>query len=181
MRHDIFPTPVWHIEGAPLELVDELYEKGLELKQFHKVEDKGFVYRSNQGGYQTTQINWKDFHPEGIEYINKIVSESIETPKGREWNVLGWWYNINPKDSWNAAHNHSGTDLALVWYLTDSYSTLNLMNPNNRIECIDKSLVATIHAKKGDIIFFPGDIIHYVMPNPKETDRVCIAMNLQLL
>mgnify|MGYP003318070614 CR=1 FL=1 len=36
MRHDIFPTPVWHIEGAPLELVDELYEKGLELKQFHK-------------------------------------------------------------------------------------------------------------------------------------------------
>ena len=94
---------------------------------------------------------------------------------------MGWWYNINPKDSWNVAHNHSGTDLALVWYLTDSYSTLNLMNPNNRIECIDKSPAATIHAKKGDIIIFPGDIIHYVMPNPKETNRVCIAMNLQLL
>ena len=36
------------------------------------------------------------------------------------------------------------------------------------------------NSKKGDILIFPGDIIHYVMPNPTETDRVCISMNLQL-
>ena len=34
--------------------------------------------------------------------------------------------------------------------------------------------------KKGDVLIFPGDIIHYVMPNTKEKDRVCISMNIKL-
>ena len=89
---------------------------------------------------------------------------------------MGWWYNINPKGSWNAAHIHRGVDLALVWYLTDSYSTLNLINPS-RIKGEEN---LNLNPNKGDIIIFPADIVHYVMPNPKETDRVCISMNLQL-
>ena len=69
-RHNIFPTPLLHIQGAPQQLVDKLYKKALELKQSYK--DNG-LRRSNQGGFQTTQINWEEFHPEGIEYINKII------------------------------------------------------------------------------------------------------------
>ena len=37
MRHEIFSTPIWHIEETPQHLVDELYEKALTLKKFHKV------------------------------------------------------------------------------------------------------------------------------------------------
>ena len=92
--------------------------------------------------------------------------------------ISGWWYNINLKGSWNTPHSHGGSNYALVWYLTDSNGLLKLMNPlSNRIDNIlDKSF----NTKKGDILIFPGDIIHYVMPNTKETDRVCISMNLQL-
>ena len=51
------------------------------------------------------------------------------------------------------------------------------MNPNSsRIDCRNGSF----NTKKGDVLIFPGDIIHYVMPNTKEKDRVCISMNLQL-
>ena len=89
---------------------------------------------------------------------------------------MGWWYNINPKGSWNAAHTHRGVDMALIWYLTDSYGTLNLINPSR----IKGEQNLNLNPNKGDIIIFPGDIVHYVMPNPKETDRVCISMNLKL-
>ena len=170
-RHNIFPTPLLHIQGAPQQLVDKLYKKALELKQSYK--DNG-LRRSNQGGFQTTQINWEEFHPEGIEYINKIISETFyDVP---DWKILGWWYNINPKGSWNIAHTHRGCDLVLIWYLTDSYGTLNLINPSK----IKGEQNLNLNSNKGDIIIFPGDIVHYVMPNPKETDRVCISMNLKL-
>ena len=38
----------------------------------------------------------------------------------------------------------------------------------------------TVNGKKGDVVIFPTDLIHYVKPNPKEEDRVSISMNLQL-
>ena len=34
--------------------------------------------------------------------------------------------------------------------------------------------------KKGDILIFPSDIQHFVMPNQREEDRISISMNLQL-
>ena len=37
-----------------------------------------------------------------------------------------------------------------------------------------------IDAKKGDILIFPSDLIHYVLPNPREEDRISISMNLRL-
>ena len=176
MRYEIFPTSVWHITETPQHLVDELYNNAFILKKFHEVKGDGFI-RSNQGGYQTSQFDWSEFHPEGIKYINKIISEELSSPNGMSYKVIGWWYNINPKGSWNAAHNHQGCDYALVWYLTDSHRCLHLLN-NAMIE--RGSGHFNPDPRKGEIFIFPGNIIHYVMPNPKETDRVCISMNLQL-
>tara|TARA_B100000427_G_C15396145_1_gene545531 strand:- start:351 stop:875 length:525 start_codon:yes stop_codon:yes gene_type:complete len=169
-QHKIFSTPLWIIERTPPQLVDNLYNKGLEIKQ-QGYNDKE---RSNQGGYQTKQLDFEEFHPEGIEYLNGIISKTFKSPN---WKIIAWWYNINPKGSWNAAHTHQGVDLVLIWYLTDSYSTLNLMNPS-RLKVYTESNL-TIDSHKGDIIIFPADIVHYVMPNPKETDRMSISMNLQ--
>ena len=143
------------------------------INQYQTRED---VNISNQGGYQTAKFSWEVFHPDGREYIENVVNNifSLQKPVS----IAGWWYNINPQGAWNTPHSHGGADYALVWYLTDSNGLLKLMNPlSNRIDNIlDKSF----NTKKGDILIFPGDIIHYVMPNTKETDRVCISMNLQL-
>ena len=176
MRHDLFSTPVWHLEGAPQLLVDELYEQVDIIKKKKDLFDVDNHIKSNQGGYQTSQSTWESFHPDGIEYIEKLVSDIFVN-----WSVevSGWWYNINCKGSWNTPHSHGGSNYALVWYLTDSDGLLQLMNPHsNRIDITGQD--GSFDAKKGDILIFPGDIIHYVMPNTKERDRVCISMNLQL-
>ena len=66
MRHDLFPTPFWRIEGAPF--VEELYQGAYKFKEKYPSANK-----SNKGGYQTPDFKWKDFHPEGKEYIEKII------------------------------------------------------------------------------------------------------------
>ena len=167
IRNDIFTTPFWYIEGTPQELVDELYQGAYKLKERYPSENK-----SNQGGYQTPPLEWKNFHPQGIEYIDKIIGDIFK------FKVDGWWYNINGKGHWNIPHVHSDCDFALVWFLTDSDDLLNLVNPFPYRYNDNKNIV--VKAKKKDIVMFPSDIQHFVMPNQKNTDRVSISMNLQL-
>ena len=168
-KHDIFTTPFWDIKGAPQQLVDELYQGAYRFKKIHQ----NNIF-SNQGGYQSPSFDWKEFHPQGIEYINKVVGDMFK------FKVQSWWYNINGKGHWNLPHAHpfSVVDYALVWYLTDSDELLHLMDPFSH-RCNSENIV--VNSKKGDIIVFPSDIIHYVMPNQKDMDRICISMNLQLL
>ena len=177
MRHDLFPTPVWHLEGTPQELVDELYKGAYRFKKSYPSETK-----SNEGGYQTPAFDWEKFHPQGIEYINDTVRDVFakeESPSYKNFKVQQWWYNINGKGHWNHPHTHPNCDFALVLYLTDSDGLLQLMSPFPQRNLVLGSQV-NIDAKKGDIVIFPSDLMHYVMPNQRDTDRISISMNLQL-
>tara|TARA_B100001250_G_C19303985_1_gene573173 strand:- start:18 stop:554 length:537 start_codon:yes stop_codon:yes gene_type:complete len=175
-RHELFPTPVWHIEGTPQPLIDELYQAAYRFKEKNSSDN-----RSNQGGYQTPAFDWEDFHPQCKECIENTLSEHIKHPI----EVMSWWYNISPKGAWNTPHNHAGVDLALVLYVTESDGLLIFMNPNS-MRKIDNQFHGGagdhvgIQAKKGDIVIFPSDLLHYVLPNPREEDRISISMNLQL-
>jgi len=169
MKHDLWSTPLWHIEGAPQQLIDELYQGAYQFRDNYPSVDN----RSNEGGYQTPFLDWKDFHPQGIEYIDKVIGDMFK------FKVDGWWYNINGKGDWNTPHSHPACDLALVLYLTDSNGLLQLMSPFSQRKLRSSSHVG-INANKGDIIMFPSDINHYVKPNNKEEDRISISMNLLL-
>ena len=167
MKYNLFPTPLWYIEGTPQQLIDELYQGAYEFKKQYPPED-----RSNEGGYQTPPLEWKGFQSQGREYIEKVIGDTFKF----KLEVESWWYNINGKGHWNTPHVHT-KEYALVWYLTDSNGLLRLMDPFPQSH---NSEHMTVHGKKGSIVIFPSDLIHYVKPNPKEEDRVSISMNLQL-
>mgnify|MGYP001303134457 CR=1 FL=1 len=169
MKYDLFPTPLWHIEETPQVLVDELYQGAYRFKERYQS-----LNRSNQGGYQTPAFDWEIFHPQGIDYINKVVGDIFK------FKVESWWYNINGKGHWNHPHSHPGSNFALVLYVTDSDGLLRLMNPQQMRLDVDYNAYISINAKKGDMLIFPSDLLHYVMPNQKEEDRISISMNLQL-
>ena len=169
MRHDLWSTPLWHIKGTPQVLVDELYQGAYRFKKEHPSEN-----RSNKGGYQTPAFEVNKFHPQGIDYINKVVGDIFK------FKVESWWYNINGNGHWNHPHSHPGSNFALVLYVTDSDRLLQLMSPfPQRIHESNGDHI-NVNTKKGDIIIFPADIYHYVLPNPREEDRISISMNLQL-
>ena len=186
MRYDLFPTPVWHIEGAPLELIDELYQGAYRFK-----EKQPSTTRSNEGGYQTPFLDWKDFHPQGIEYIQSVVKETlvkenstdgplevITLPPNVDFKIESWWYNINSQSHWNVPHTHPTADFALVLYLTDSDGLLTLLDPYAYRGIYPQ--IKNMNAKKGDVVIFPADLYHYVKPNQKEEDRISISMNLNI-
>ena len=172
-RSDIISTPVWHIKDVPSSLLDELYDAAYQIKKSSLEQDD----KSNQGGFQSMQYAWEDFYPQGKEYITSVVDNIF-----KNYEMKGWWYNINPKGSWNTAHAHPGSDFVLILYLTDSDGLLHLLSPTSHrvyIEHVNHSWERP-NIKKGEMIIFPGDIIHYVKPNQKDTDRICISMNIRI-
>jgi len=178
MKHNIFSTPVWHIEGTPQVLVDELYQGAYRFKERYPSEN-----RSGAGGYQTPILEWELFHPQGKEYIKVAINE-CDNQVFKSFNIQGWWYNINSQGHSNIPHSHPNSDFAIVFYLTDSDRLLRFISPHHmRIKSVDHDAYEnnwSIDAKKGDILIFPADVIHYVMPNQREEDRISISMNLQL-
>ena len=174
MRHDIFSTPVWHIEGTPQQLIDDLYQGAYKFKEVYTDTPQ----RSNEGGYQSPALSWNDFHPQGRKYMNMVINE-CDNQVFESFNIQGWWYNINGKGDWNIPHTHPNSDLALVIYLTDTDNLLTFVNPHAQRKKTSKQN-STPQTKKGDILIFPSDLVHYAMPNPREEDRVSISMNLQL-
>ena len=137
---------------------------------------------SNEGGYHSPLFEFKTFHPEGQKYIEKIINDHVGSYTENEVKVDEWWYNISPKGGWNTPHHHAGstTDFALVLYLTDTDNLLTLLNPFPQRKEKYNNVSVVPQTQKGDIIIFPADIMHYVSPNKRDTDRVSISMNLRL-
>jgi hypothetical protein len=180
-RHDIFPTPVWHLEDTPQWLVDFLYKDAYKYKANYKSEN-----RSSKGGYQSPGLDWDYFPTEPKKYFNDLLST---LPVSTEANIQlegskspYWWYNINGKGDWNLPHVHPRSDLAFVLYLTDTDLEFTIMNPyhHTRINLDGHMQYTTPKINKGDIIIFPSDLPHFVMPNHNDIDRVSLSMNLQL-
>ena len=173
----LFTTPVWNIKGIPQQLVDELYQGAYKFKE--KYESTNI---SNEGGYHSPLFEFKTFHPEGQKYIEKIINDHVGSYTENEVKVDEWWYNISPKGGWNTPHHHAGstTDFALVLYLTDTDNLLTLLNPFPQRKEKYNNVSVVPQTQKGDIIIFPADIMHYVSPNKRDTDRISISMNLRL-
>ena len=171
-KFELFPTPVWHIDGASQSLVDVLYDGAYKCRDSIEC-----VNQSNEEGYHSPYFEWNQFHPEGIEYIESILLQVTK----EKCKVVNWWYNINTKGAWNIPHVHIGYDLALVFYLTDSDNKLSLVDPFPNRRITYNQHYQNYDSKKGDIIIFPSDIVHFVRSNDKEEDRICISMNIKIL
>tara|TARA_R100000234_G_C4982003_1_gene171382 strand:- start:629 stop:1183 length:555 start_codon:yes stop_codon:yes gene_type:complete len=184
MRHELFAIPVWHYNGIPEDLINDLHKGAYKFKEKYES-----VTRSNRGGYQTPPLDGKDFHPIGKEFVEKIIYKILEedewireqskaldhTFKIKHWE---WWYNINPKGAWNIPHTHPGATLSMVLYLTDTKDLLNFHNPNDALIYGDTAFAR--QTKKGDILIFPSNLLHYVTPNESNEDRITVSINLQL-
>tara|TARA_R100000152_G_C6711383_1_gene138939 strand:+ start:218 stop:778 length:561 start_codon:yes stop_codon:yes gene_type:complete len=180
-KHDIFPTPIWILRGAPQGMVDVLYKDAYKYKANYKSEN-----RSGKGGYQSPGLDWENFPTEPRKYFNDLLS-TLPISTGCKIQLEGnkspyWWYNINGKGDWNLPHVHPRSDLACVLYLTDTDNELTIMNPHHhtRMDLDGHEQYSSPKMNKGDMIIFPADLPHFVMPNKNDNERVSLSMNLTL-
>jgi len=174
----LFPTPIWHFKN--LSLPEGAYEWALDYKE----KNLPGVEKSNRGGYQSTINNPNEF--EYKEHITNILRGG----EFKKFKVTSWWLNINKKGDYNLPHTHPGIDLACVWYITDNEGLLYLEDPlvNTRVklnyilkqDSEGRLSRKRIFASAGDLLIFPGDIVHNVEEHVLDTPRISVSFNMVL-
>lgn len=154
---------------------------------------------SNQGGFQSDIYNVK----ENIlfeKFIN-TTSNSIHTliqnyALSFNYNIKinGIWFNVNPPNSYNLTHTHSGCSFSASYYINTPKNSGRIVFENPSIgQQIDNFYQNKfrefnninqgkyyIEPKENVLILFPSWLPHYVEQNKSNEDRIGLSFNFSI-
>ena len=82
------------------------------------------------------------------------------------------WLNVLGSNSYNRPHSHNGdgVEYSAVYYLSSE---------NNNITFTRGDQTFDIEPKMFDLLIFPFQLVHYVLPEKRSQKRICYAFNLR--
>lgn len=183
----LFPSPVFYYNCEDyLEHRDKFISHCYELKS-----KSSGVIKSNQGGWQSENNQAMMI----MDYIAANFTNLVKDFSGT-FNILNHWVNINSKGDFNRHHSHPDSILSGVMWLKckDNSGDIVFESPNAFVHhriikrlnddfCNENHVVKALNIKpkEGQIILFPSDLIHFVLENKEDSDRISIAFNVELV
>jgi len=182
---ELFPTYVYIIEDKNY----KQYKKNLVSWLQKRAEIKESITRSNVGGYHSEGNFWMDFNQH--EYC-AVLDNMLKTLIGNNlqrsdlqnmyFQIINSWYNINNKNQFNKLHCHPGSQLSAVFWVQtpENCGDFVFYNPNQYTQH-ENIKQRTIHIKpeEGKLLVFPSCLMHEVLPNKSNQQRISIAINLK--
>ena len=192
-----FVSPIfrYHIENYK-----QINKDIIDLSYSLKSSDPKGMVRSNHGGWHsdTNFYQNEEVYPLRLileQVIENVLNESKidpEIPTPPYAYVPDMWCNINGNGDINNVHSHPGCHYSGCYYVKipemkdniDSGS-LVFVDPRvhqNFLKGNDMYCMSTyrITPEEGDILIFRSDMLHYVLPNKSDEDRISIAFNITL-
>jgi hypothetical protein len=124
------------------------------------------VKRSNKGGWQSHRCNRKTY-----SWAESVI-DNVQTVADVTGDIT-CWYNINTDSDYNEWHHHDKGD-------TDEMcAVLYLQVPENagHFEYEIEKEIFQIKPYAGLLLLFPDDLMHRVLPNEGDGERVSMAFN----
>ena len=94
------------------------------------------------------------------------------------------WFHVAKKGGFHGLHSHSNTPLAGLFYVQDGNSNIGNTWVNPFLSPIDNKHVQkwcpqchTNEFVSGQLVLFPGWILHQAVPHNGDSDRIVIAFN----
>jgi uncharacterized protein (TIGR02466 family) len=197
IKTDLFPTPIWeaHIPDIDNSLLLDYayseYEKsGKQMRRYHSDTEQ-----KKHTNWSSEDLNL-DLFPELDKLyceLHSLAEDALQEFSPRESLRLfagPTWFNINPKGTSVAPHQHPGCVLAGVYYIQANGNSANLrfMTPDRVTSWMYTphyyatrtkytSPLHTVTPANSKFVMFPGNLMHYVDSNEEEEDRVSIAFN----
>jgi len=142
---------------------------------------------SNMGG-------WQSEHKQ-IDLLSDVYEElsaSLVTYISMKFAFSMPWVNINPPHTSNERHTHPGSDLSVVMYVKvpENSGAIEMTNPAyiesfNLLSSVrpEANLAPSvaITPMEGRVLIFPSNILHRVLENKSNDDRISISWNIKIL
>ena len=156
--YNLFATPVTH---AKMPLAYGIHKKIISFVENNYNEDElrsivnGFQFHGDFDGKEELDNNLNIF----LENILKLK-------------ICHSWLNVLGDNSYNKPHYHTGNS-------TISYSGVYYLSPqNNNINFAKDGNVFELRPILFDLLIFPYDLLHYVLPENRSEKRICYSFNL---
>lgn len=186
-----FPTPIWY--GMYEDICDEQYTSAIEYCKGIAARHPGRAL-SNIGGWQSGNLFYKDAINTPLQIFfdkikPKVKQALLELGVMYNYDIENFWININYKGCSNHYHDHAGSAISGVFYLTKNNSEIVF----KRLRDINTYHLASIYSDKetflssdtvsytpqqGQFIIFPPWLMHKVETNNNDDERISIAFNV---
>lgn len=176
----LWPTPVWEIHTPLLEQIADNIVK--EYAEFKSTGEK-FPYDVFDGTFKSLdllRITIGDFTNKALEEANY---------NWRYSRMLRGRFNMTLRGEWDSPHIHIGPQLVAVyyWQVPEGSGDLVLVAPSfaGGLTTTTEGFKGarthyTITPKKGLLVLFPSDLVHFVLPNDTDSTRASLAANIEL-
>ena len=182
----VFPEPLWrgHYPGD----LTALQEKTLEF--LNNSEKLNTALEGGRGASSSSEHEMPHMWRESADFYAWLARpmEEIWTewgfPKMPPRRISKSWANFHPPGAWTKEHTHNRTDQVAVLYLQAPMDCghLQIMNPlfyhwensprGPRCSWVD------VPIETGDVVIFPGWMLHRSGVNKSDEDRITININI---
>ena len=151
--------------------------------------------RSNRGGWHSRIYNINEDNLIS-EHLKKGLGKSVFTTLKQTLQVnVSYWIMINSPNTYNCSHTHPNSHLSGVFWINAPKNSgdLKFINPSNfeayvELHCyvnqfkldtnVYESYIYTPTA--GKMVTFPSYVIHEVLDNKSNEDRIAVSYNVTL-
>jgi uncharacterized protein (TIGR02466 family) len=186
-----FPTPIWY--GIYENIYETQYNNAIKYCKELATINPGRTF-SNAGGWQSNDLYYKDIINTPLQIFfdeikPKVKEVLLELGIKYDYYINNSWININGKGSKNHLHDHPGSSVSGVFYLTENNSEIIF----ERNRDINRYHMSNLHSngdtflsyntlsytpQQGQYIIFPSWLLHEVKTNNNDSDRISISFNV---
>lgn len=141
-----------------------------------------------------TSQNRRYLEEENLKNLKKFVLDNVNN---YHHNILGYdkraeiyitqsWLTISKPEEGHHLHRHPNSIYSGVLYLTGEHTQTRFHSPTKLMQqvCFDKDKhtpyleeILTVTASQGNLIIFPSQLAHDVLPNPSNKLRTTLSFN----
>ena len=183
--------PIWKTNLKEI-IVDELLTRGNQVRHNEKFNAEHDLAMNTHDEWQYTSedTQWFSEHIEDkIKDYMSIWSEHLDRPvQTFKFKIESLWINYMKKDNFNPLHEHSG-NISFVLYLNDveELKTERLRYKQKDTGPVPGTIMFAhdgdrkfFFPKKGDLLIFPANLMHMVVPFRSDIERISVSGNILL-
>jgi uncharacterized protein (TIGR02466 family) len=190
MKLDIFGTPIWRIHITGFEYsriqneIDQCYDNVLFEK---KKEWETNIQSLTDSTFSKNFIkdnNLKNLEKSIIKYTNDYIKES--GGNGINPKIISSWMTKTEYLQHSPVHDHNAFDIAGVYYYKKNFKDagFEIINPTSgnlaNKKIVNASTTLTLFCKQGELLLFPGWLLHRVKEQYIDIERLSISFNINL-
>ena len=131
-----------------------------------------FVENKYKEGDTISCVKGFQFHEDfdGKKELDSILDNYMKNTHRLQ--VIYSWLNVLGSGSHNVPHKYTADHIryAAVYYLSNDNSTIVFVKEDQTFE---------LQPKLFDLLIFPYDLVHYVLPEERQQKRICYAFDLK--